>query len=137
MLDERALRRPDFRGGVPVRLADGQEWTLPHPLVLFTEDDQEGEIREEWNLGPEYAALVAASQTADDGVEVIKTELALFKYLIRLNYDVDQAQLREILKLGYGTACTPEIRQMMDELRGLAFGRVALPKAECDGPVSS
>ena len=33
LLDERALRRPDFRAGRPVVMSDGQTWTLPYPTI--------------------------------------------------------------------------------------------------------
>ncbi len=34
-LDEKALRRPDWREGAKVTLSDSQEWTLPRPRVRW------------------------------------------------------------------------------------------------------
>lgn len=36
LLDERALRRPEFQDGQEVVMSDGQGWTLPFPVVVGT-----------------------------------------------------------------------------------------------------
>src|SRR5688572_24493754 len=64
MLDEPTRRRPDFLPGGPIRLADGQDWTFPAP----------GEAAD---FGPDYAALVAAIDEAEDPAERLRAELAL------------------------------------------------------------
>lgn len=33
MLDEAALRRPEFTEGEPIVLGDGQEWSFPRPIL--------------------------------------------------------------------------------------------------------
>ena len=90
MRDERELRRPDFRPGLPIRLADGQSWTFPDPPDRAGEDTA--------RFDPEYRALVAALLEAEDDVERLRTELALAIHLLARNYDLRPADYAGILE---------------------------------------
>lgn len=133
MLDERTKRREDFRGGVAITLADGQEWTLARPRVLFVPSDNEDGFEEEWDLGDNYAAMIDRAQEAETGKEIIRAEFALATFLLRINYDLTTEDLRGLLKFGYGDAVPDDIRTMMGSIRDVIFGRNPSPKPSAVG----
>lgn len=101
-LDEQALRHPEFAGGVPITLFDGQDWTFPIPIVesFYPKRGADGKTRQalgfEW--GPDYDDLVEAFVSS----EYVRDEtLALYDLafdLLRRNYDVTFDDMRHILK---------------------------------------
>ena len=112
-LDEMALRRPPlafdarpsdpgFRPGREVYLADRQAWTFPRPRAVFAIDsDSEDGLRLRYNLGPEYDRLRRALADAEDGRDVILAELRIGAFLLRLNYDLADSQISQLLEFGY------------------------------------
>jgi hypothetical protein len=89
MLNEVSRRRPDFRPGPSIRLADGWDWTIPAPPRV-TAPEAEG-------FGPDYAATVAALESAEDRTERLRAELALAIYLLSRNYDLTPDDLYALL----------------------------------------
>ena len=138
-LDENALRRPDFRGGAPVTLADGQEWILARPAELFVPDDSEAGFAARWNFGDEYAALVRAADEAGrsgSGNAVIRAELALGRYLLLKNYALDAPQVASLIQFSYDPEGDPVHWQLHEDVLAVAFGRVPSPKPEAGGSAS-
>jgi hypothetical protein len=91
-LDEQALRRPGFAGGVPVVLGDGREWTLPPGLVTF--DPAEAGVGRA--LTPaEVDFLFGAGPETPFGV--VETLLRLAARLLTVNYDLSTAHLSRLL----------------------------------------
>ena len=95
MIEEVALRRPDFLPGSPVRLADGRWWTLPDPP---RPDARGAAAPGGWSgFGPDYAATVAAVGQAEDEAERRRAELALAICLLVRNYDLTADTLCALL----------------------------------------
>jgi len=99
MLDETALRRPDFRPGISARMADGQVWYLPAGPDRDPEGAAEGPAAaaDDGGLGRDYEATVAAVLDAEDGAERLRAELALAIVLLAHNYDLGPADYQELL----------------------------------------
>lgn len=133
MLSELEKRRPDYRGGVPVKLADGQLWAFARPEVVFVPADNEDGFDEDWNLGPDYRALIVAAQNASDGGGIIKAELALARYLLCLNYDLTTEDLRGLLRFSYGAGANAETLATMKAIREVIFGNSEVPKTSAVG----
>ena len=101
-LDEKALRRPEFSGGVPIRLFDGQEWHFPTPIVeaFVPRRGPDGKTRQalSFDWGPGYDDLVEAFVSA----EYVRDEaVALYDLgfdLLRRNYAVTFDDMRHVLK---------------------------------------
>jgi hypothetical protein len=88
MCDETALRRPDFLGGVAIRLADGRDWVLPGP-------PPPGPIN--GKLDRDYMACVEAVRDAEDEFERLRAELALTILLLARNYDLGPDDYQALL----------------------------------------
>jgi len=99
MLDENALRRPDFLPGRPIRLADGQRWTFPLPPGEHCPGVGDGAAQEEVGtlFGYGYSATLAAVLEAADEFERLQAELALAIFLLGRNYDLSPVSFQEIL----------------------------------------
>lgn len=133
-LDEAALRRPDWLGGVPVTLADGQEWTLPRAATYFEPDaDDDAEVRQRWNLGEEYGALVQRLAEAQRPSDHVRAEIALARWLLTRNYALNRAQLVTLLRFGYGASADDGPRRLREEVMAVALGDAPRPKACGDG----
>ena len=85
MIDELLCRRPNFRAGREIKLADGRRWTFPAP------QDRAGSP--DGDLDDEYVGLLRVIWEAEDIHERRLAELALAIYLIELNYQLSPAQL--------------------------------------------
>jgi hypothetical protein len=83
MVDEQALRRPDFVEGRRILLANGQAWSFPdHPPLR---DDAE-----------QIAALRAIGES-EDQADRLRAELALTILLLSRNYDLSPSDYQAIL----------------------------------------
>ena len=78
LAQERLSRRPSFREGVKIRLADNQIWTLPAPPK-----QSEAEAA---SFGTEYTDIIQALMDVTDGSDQCHGELALAIYLLGYNY---------------------------------------------------
>src|SRR5690242_4889167 len=85
---EAERRRPGFLGGLPIPLADGQDWAFAGP-------------REAAAAGPADRAAVAdllrGIDEADDHADHLRGELALAIHLLGLNYDLSPADYARLL----------------------------------------
>src|SRR5262249_50744368 len=86
MGDETTRRRPAFVEGTWVRLADGQNWSLP-PLPA-------------WGSDAEYDGIIQALIESEDQNEVLRCELATIILLLSRNYDLSPREFEEILDFG-------------------------------------
>jgi hypothetical protein len=83
MIDEQALRRPTFVEGTPIRLANGQSWSLPDPPP-YQEDDA-------------HRLVLQAIGEAEDQRERLRGERALTVLLLTRNYHLRAADYAELL----------------------------------------
>ena len=88
MVDELSSRRSRFQPGIPICLANGQEWTFPAPAV-----DSEFAFE---SAGAEYLGLIRAIMEAEDQSERRLAELALALFLIGLNYQLSSTDLANL-----------------------------------------
>ncbi|RUL84203.1 hypothetical protein [Tautonia sociabilis] len=105
------MRRPGFRSGLSVILADGQRWTLPLPAEADREEipaPVEEHIR----------AILEMIREAEDRAELLRAELALGIHLLSINYRLGPEQYQELLSF--------ERSSPMRETSQEAFHRAAL-----------
>jgi hypothetical protein len=140
-LNEAEKRRPDFRGGRPVVMADGQEWFLARPRVRFVPADND--IGFEVVLsgpGDGYNELIErrVALRADPNatlLDLIPLDLEIGRRLLTANYDLTTAEVARVLQFGYD----PEDREgerILDDVLAVAFGQLA-PKPSAGGGDSS
>jgi hypothetical protein len=108
MIDERARRRPTYRAGTLVRLADGQLWSLP--AVSGEEND------------PVLGALLRAVNLPEPGPEQLRDELALTIALLSRNYQLSPETYPLLLTFRAGDSAKGELQ---DAIRRVA--RDAVP----------
>jgi hypothetical protein len=109
LADETSRRRPDFRDGTRIRLADGQKWTLPAPPKP-TE-------RIVGPFPPQYDDLIQAVRESETASDRRLAELALAIFLLGHNYRLSATDYEQLL--GFA----PESEQLADWQS--AFGRIA------------
>jgi hypothetical protein len=126
MIDERVKRRPGFIPGMPIRLADHQEWWVPAPSDLRGPDAGSDD--------PEYAYLLEAVDDAEDAAELRRAELALGIFLLSRNYQFSPSEFAELLEVPPGS---PRFEVVRAAFRGMADAHVprrppveAVPPAE-------
>jgi hypothetical protein len=93
VLDELLCRRPEFKPGVAIRLADDQAWIFPAPPSnrdLGTEDE-------------DYRGLLNVLCEAEDLRELRMAELAMAIFLIRQNYRLIAKDLESLLSFPPGS----------------------------------
>lgn len=109
MAYEPAVRRSNFRPGIPVRLPDGQVWIFPDPPESSA-FDLEG-------FGPDYPEVLKAIEEAEDSPERRRGELVLAVALLDRNYDLRADQLRSLLDY---PSDGEETRRLQQAFAGLA-----------------
>jgi hypothetical protein len=97
--NEAERRRADFLGGVPVVMADGQTWYVPQPRVRFVPDPEHG-ARMVPSL-PGVDDLAALTDPFGGGRLTIADHLRLGAAVLRLNYDLTDAELAGVLQMGF------------------------------------
>ena len=95
MYDEMICRRPDYRAGTEIMLADGQTWVFPAPWQPTLSSDH--------HLDDEYKGLLRVVCEAEDLPESRLAELALAIYLIELNYHLGSQELRSLFTFRSGS----------------------------------
>jgi len=98
MLDERALRRPTFSEGYPVRLADGQEWVFPKPRIRFRPrvgGDGRVEVAGGAGFGPEFDSSIDVlyGVVEAEGIEQLRIKFEMAIRLLRANYELTDAEI--------------------------------------------
>lgn len=123
-LDEQALRRPTWRGDVPVTLADGQVWRLAKPRVrFFPRRDAGGEFKVAVRLvDADYMAKIERyfTTSADDSdVDAfLAAQFDLWAAVLLLNYDLDDEAVGRLLSFGFDPAdeAEAETRRILTEV---------------------
>ena len=88
VVDELSSRRSRFQPGIPICLANGQEWIFPAPAA-----DSEFAVE---SAEAEYLGLIHVVQEAEDQSERRLAELALAIFLIGLNYELSSTDLANL-----------------------------------------
>lgn len=114
MLDERSLRRAEFQGGFPVRLADRQNWQLPTP------EDLVGRPLDA-SRRAHYQSLTLGIVEAESREELNQAELALTIFLLSQNYYLNPTSCFEMLSFEPGD---PELSELQATLHHLAMDHV-------------
>ena len=139
VLDEAALRRPEFAEGVPVRLWDGQEWTLPRPTLsgFYPRRGPDGRWQAAPGLacgegGADYNELVDAWLDAEDPLDQLGRLMEVAAHLLLVNYDLAD---RDLARLLFRVPATDprydECAAMWSSVAEVALGRG--PKPTLDG----
>jgi hypothetical protein len=134
-LNEQELRRPDFLGGRPVTLADGQEWTIPVPEIRLTRDRNTAEgFRLTFGFdGKPDEEFTRLQRQYDDnaGGARLAAEMALFDYALGLNYELTDEQASAILSFSVGSGVNDPSREAIHE----AIAGANVPKPSSDGSI--
>ena len=109
MIDELICRRPNFRAGREITLADHQQWTFPAPRERAGSASRDSD--------DEYVGLLRVVWEAEDLHERRLAELALAIYLIDLNYRLSSAQLEFLFTFRSGS---PELAASQQAFSALA-----------------
>ena len=110
MLDPMICRRPGFRAGIAVRLADGLPWILPDA----DQAQADGTV-------PAYNDLVGAVSEADRPTDLLRAELALGIYLIAQNYELPPLILGALLDFPQND---PHLALLQADLHAVALDHV-------------
>jgi len=125
-LDERALRKPSFSDGHPVRLADGQDWVFPKPRIRFRPKigpDGRVEVGGGPSFGPEHDAKldVLYGVTEAEPVEQLRIKFEMAVKLLSANYELTAGQLADLIVLEPGDEASDERwEQLSRVLMGIA-----------------
>jgi hypothetical protein len=111
--DEFSSRKPSFRQGRPIQLADGQTWTFPAP--------PKGSEWKSMPFGAEYTDLIRAILEAEDGSEQGLAELAFAILLLAHNYRLSPADYERLLA---STPESPDSRDSRDSFHQIAQDHV-------------
>lgn len=114
-LDELALRRPTFLGGVPVTLADGQDWTIPVPEMRLRLDRTAPEgLQFCFGFGgevdPEFSRLRREYEDAE-GLESLRIEMRLMDLSLSKNYELSDDAAATLLDFAVGKGIMDEARE--------------------------
>lgn len=134
MRAESECRRPEFQGGIPVTLADGNEWLLPRPRLYVYPKFVDGkpQLARGCEWGPDYLALLDAAREARNGDDFLLAQFALAIDLLRRNYDLSDDELAELLRTETDGEAS---QQMWEEVSAVAAG--AAPKSAVTGTTST
>jgi hypothetical protein len=109
VLDEPSVRTPWFVDGPRVRLADGQEWSLP--------------LREPYGDDLEYDSLLALVTGSEDHAETLRAELALSIFLLTRNYELSPEALDSILRFASDDPDLNALQRAVHEVACESFRR--------------
>jgi len=125
MLDERALRKPGFSEGYPVRLADGQDWVFPKPRIRFRPKiGPDGRVEVgRTAFGPEFDASfdVLFGVTEAEPGEQMRVQFEMAVRLLSANYELTAEQLADLIVFEPGDEASDERwGQLSRALMGIA-----------------
>jgi hypothetical protein len=113
-LDEKSLRRPGFRSGHLVTLADGQQWGFRRLGPLWVISDVDVEVV--FDVPREQQALLEAIDAAhqgDDLMAVVRAEMRLFAFMVRQNYELPTGAISQLIRVDYREPGTDPIRRAL------------------------
>lgn len=128
---EAERRREEFAGGEPVRLADGQFWTVPRPRVRIRPvRDEAGvmQLRGLFTFGDAYDAKFQAFSAARTRSEEWTALLDLVFDLMKRNYDLTDDELTDLLSWDVDD---PAADERMEQLGAIVAGQA--PKTSPGG----
>jgi hypothetical protein len=132
MRTEAELRRPDFTGGTPVRLADGNEWSIPRPVIRISPRlDDAGKVAglsARTTFGAEFDDLIRSIQEPPEGANRVTLLLTLAVDLLDKNYTLTPEEKAEVLTFDMGDEAG---EQMLFDVYDVAVGNG--PKASNGG----
>ncbi len=141
-LDEKALRKPTFVEGVRLRLADGQDWTVPKPRFwLYPRFDESGNVSigSKLSFGADLDYIIdEMGAEASDPHEGLKRRFAVMVKLLQANYNLTAADLGDLLKMN---RLDPESAAVWEPIDRLLTGQPIdsdegqPPKPSADGSV--
>ena len=108
---QEADRRKSGAGGIPIRLADGEDWLLARP-IFSAQDDGLTRPRVDAPLNRLFETI-AAGETVS-----IQDAFQIAARLLLRNYDLDEIELAELLKVAPGEEC----QAMVDTVVAAIFG---------------
>jgi len=121
MPGETILRRPTFRDGTRIRMADDQEWSFPDPPPPGTD--------------VQFDALVAARREAEDCAAVLQIELAIAILLLSRNYNLKPADYWRIFDFGGDRARLSTVQAAVSAIVSTCSDRQAsTPAPDTDPP---
>ena len=125
MLDEPSKRWAAFTPGLAVKLADGQAWTLPRPVVIFRPAENEAGFETRAKIGDDgkFTKAFDAYDKAESGAETIKAELAMASALLLSNYDLTPSEVADLLEFSYTPHDTSDAARIRKEVMDVALGR--------------
>jgi hypothetical protein len=88
-MNEHQSRRPSYRKGVNIRLADDQMWTFPAPPKASEASSSP--------FGSEYIGLVHAIMESEDASERGLADLAFAIFLLGVNYSLTPSEFEHLL----------------------------------------
>jgi hypothetical protein len=106
-LDEASLRRPDFRPGYAVELADGGRYTFPPVSIrIFPDDDGSVQWRPWYDGDLEDDLDVLFGVVPARSGQVIEVRLRIAAALLRRNYDLPRGAVGRLLTYIPGDAAS-------------------------------
>lgn len=136
MLNETELRRPDFREGCPVVLADGQVWSVPQPVVRWLPGRSKAGFRTVVSINEQtsdYDELLTQWEDSTNSRGRINAIFGMAAKLLRANYDLTDDQIDEILVFGATPDIDPEPARIFEEMSNIALGNGPKPSAAGTG----
>lgn len=125
MTTEELLRRPDYRRGVMIRLADGQLWSFPTPMPkMMAAPDGHLEHEKSNPVESDLLDLLLAIREAEDRAEALRAELALAIHLLQCNYDLGADDYRRLLDFEPGNPELTRVQQAFHEVARLHFEHI-------------
>lgn len=139
MISESERRRPEFRDGYKVTLADGQEWTFPRPKFrAFPVEGPDGQITA--GFRPFYGGDFDRMMAVFLGIqECTRGELFELRFrgaceLLRRNYTLSIAELAELLAYEEDDPASDERWEAID---AILVGSPPKKKSETPGSPSA
>ena len=125
MIDEAALRRPTFRDGHKITLANGQEWTIPKPRLRLRPRFEGGKAKgfndlPSWGGEDDELVDTLFGVGEVDGAAWVEARFELLARLLLANYDLADDQLADLLTIDRDDPATEERwAEITRVLRGL------------------
>jgi hypothetical protein len=137
---EADVRRAEFSEGRKIRLADGQEWTVPKPwLRFYAKRGNDGKIGLGGGMtwGSDYNVLLDeyAESGDDDFYERLTVQFRMASLLLLQNYDLTDKQLESLLVLEPDNEDNRAMWQ--DDILPLVLGIAPKPSADGSATPSS
>lgn len=129
----------DISRCIPVRLADGNEWHFPRPMLELRprfDGAKPVALTKHVTWGEELDDIVQAIATAEPGEDLILAVLRLGGDLLLRNYDLTQGELERLFRYRVNdpTGQSDEmIKAVIDVATGRLMGYAADPKPHADG----